>query len=70
MQESIAKRVAAMAGSRVEEPVVFTGGVALVPGMAEALGGVLGTPVEVAPDPQTTGALGAAIIAARQAADA
>ncbi|MHC5055066.1 MAG: acyl-CoA dehydratase activase [Planctomycetota bacterium] len=68
VQKSIASRVAAMAGSRVESPVVFTGGVALVPGMAEALAGALGEPVEVAPDPQTTGALGAAIIASRQAA--
>ncbi len=70
VQKSIASRVAAMAGARVEPPVVFTGGVALVSGMAEALAEVLGTPVEVVPDPQTTGALGAAIIAARQAGGA
>ncbi|MHC4247506.1 MAG: acyl-CoA dehydratase activase [Planctomycetota bacterium] len=68
VQKSIASRVAAMAGLRVEPPVVFTGGVALVSGMTEALAEVLGVPVEVAPDPQTTGALGAAIIASRQAA--
>ena len=67
VQKSIASRVAAMAGLRIEAPVVFTGGVALVSGMAEALGAALGSPVEVAPDPQTTGALGAAIIASRQA---
>jgi len=70
VQASIAKRVAAMAGSRVEPPVVFTGGVALVSGMAEALSESLGVPVEVVPDPQTTGALGAAVIAARQAGGA
>jgi activator of 2-hydroxyglutaryl-CoA dehydratase len=70
VQKSIASRVAAMAGSRIEAPVVFTGGVALIPGMADALSDVLDSPVEVAPDPQTTGALGAAVIAARQASDA
>lgn len=64
VQTSIAKRVIAMAGRNVEEPVVFTGGVALVSGMAEALSGTLGHAVFVAPDPQYTGALGAALIAA------
>ncbi len=70
VQKSIASRVAAMAGMRIEPPVVFTGGVALISGMTDALSEVLGSPVEVVPDPQTTGALGAAVIAARQAADA
>jgi predicted CoA-substrate-specific enzyme activase len=62
---SIATRVAAMAGRSVAAPVVFTGGVALVPGMKEALEVALGTSVEIAPQPQTTGALGAALLAAR-----
>ncbi|HOB76803.1 MAG TPA: acyl-CoA dehydratase activase [Phycisphaerae bacterium] len=63
--QSFATRVAAMAGRGLEEPIVFTGGVALVPGMAAALTEALGRPVEIAPDPRMTGALGAAILAAR-----
>jgi predicted CoA-substrate-specific enzyme activase len=63
VQASIATRVAAMGGRSVEGPVVFTGGVALVPGMAEALASVLGQPVRVAPQPQLTAALGAALLA-------
>jgi predicted CoA-substrate-specific enzyme activase len=65
VQLSIAKRVVAMAGRSVEEPVVFTGGVALVPGMADALRQALQKPVSIAPHPQFTGALGAAILAAK-----
>jgi predicted CoA-substrate-specific enzyme activase len=65
VQRAIASRVSAMAGRQVEEPVVFTGGVALIPGMKEALEGALKKPVHTAPDPQLTGALGAAIMAAR-----
>jgi len=64
VQASIAKRVVAMAGRNVDEPVYFSGGVALVSGMAEALAEALGRPVRVAQDPQYTGALGAALIAA------
>jgi len=66
VQESIAARVAAMAGRHLPEPVVFTGGVALVPGMKDALSAALGRPVAIAPTPQMTGALGAAILAARR----
>jgi predicted CoA-substrate-specific enzyme activase len=65
VQAAIAKRVAAMGGRSVEGPVVFTGGVALVPGMADALASVLNQEVAVARGPQFTGALGAAILAAR-----
>lgn len=65
VQRSIAARVAAMAGRAPAVPVVFTGGGALVPGMAEALGRALSAPVQVAPHPQYTGALGAAILAGR-----
>lgn len=61
VQNSIATRVAAMVGRKVEEPVVFTGGVALVPGMSAALERVLKRPLTVAPRPQYTGALGAAL---------
>jgi activator of 2-hydroxyglutaryl-CoA dehydratase len=53
-----------MAGRRVYAPIVFTGGVALVSGMKGALESALGQSVVVAPDPQMTGALGAALLAA------
>jgi predicted CoA-substrate-specific enzyme activase len=64
VQHSIASRVVAMTGRSAGEPIVFTGGVALVPGMREALQAVLTRPVLIAPDPQMTGALGAALLAA------
>ena len=64
VQASIARRTTAMVGGRIEEPVVFTGGVALVPGMAVALEAALGCGVWIPPDPRMTGALGAALLAA------
>ncbi len=67
VQESVARRVASMAGRNLRPPVVFTGGVALVPGMAAALARALEVEVAVAPDPQMTGALGAALLAAARA---
>lgn len=66
VQNSIAKRIGAMAGARTEGPVVFTGGVALVPGMRDALSRVLDLPVEIPNNPQMTGAFGAAVIALSQ----
>ncbi len=66
VQASIASRMAAMAGGSVIAPVVFAGGVAMVPGMDAALEAVLDKPITIAPDPQMTGALGAAILAARR----
>ncbi|HUU90467.1 MAG TPA: acyl-CoA dehydratase activase [Phycisphaerae bacterium] len=67
VQASIASRVAAMLGRDATPPVLFTGGVALIPGMTGALASAIGADVTVAPDPQMTGALGAAIVACRQA---
>ncbi len=64
VQASIATRVASMAGRIVNDPVVFTGGVALIPGMDLALGKAMGRSVSRVPKPQLTGALGAALIAA------
>lgn len=61
VQNSIATRVAALAGRFVSPPVCFTGGVALQPAMARALERVLGCTIRVAPQPQFTGALGAAL---------
>lgn len=58
---AIAQRIAVLAGSRLPEPVILTGGAALVPGLAEALAQALQRPVRVAPEPQLTGALGAAL---------
>jgi (R)-2-hydroxyacyl-CoA dehydratese activating ATPase len=63
VQASIATRVAAMTGRSLQLPIAFTGGVALVPGMEAALGAALGQPLTVAPQPQLTCALGAAILA-------
>jgi predicted CoA-substrate-specific enzyme activase len=69
VQASIAARMAAMAGSDLPLPILFTGGVAMVPGMAAALESALKMPVAIAPDPQMTGALGAAILASRRLGD-
>jgi predicted CoA-substrate-specific enzyme activase len=66
VQSSIASRIISMAGRNLQGPVVFTGGVALVPGMCEALEAALKQTVMVAKDPQMTGALGAAILAYRR----
>jgi predicted CoA-substrate-specific enzyme activase len=65
VQRSIATRIAAMTGNRMARPIVFTGGVALVPGMQAALASVLKHPVAIAPQPQFSGALGAAILASK-----
>lgn len=66
VQEAIAQRVTNMAGLRLDSPVAFTGGVALVPGMERALAEALAEQVMIAPDPQFTGALGAALLAAER----
>ena len=66
VQAAVASRVVGMAGRNVEPPIVFTGGVALVSGMTAALQAALGQAVSVAPEPQMTGALGAALLAAER----
>jgi (R)-2-hydroxyacyl-CoA dehydratese activating ATPase len=63
VQAAIAKRIAAMAGRNIAQPIIFTGGVAMIPGMQAALQDTLGQTVQVSPEPQMTGALGAAILA-------
>jgi len=65
VQAAISLRVSAMAGRNLACPICFTGGGALVPGMAEALQAALGHPVRLAPEPLFTGALGAALLAQR-----
>jgi len=67
VQNAIATRVAAMAGQGLDAPVAFTGGVALVGGMPQAISQALRMPVVVPPGPRMTGALGAAILASRLA---
>jgi predicted CoA-substrate-specific enzyme activase len=66
IQASIAARIISMAGRKVTPPVIFTGGVAMVSGMADAMQTALGQTVTISPDPQMTGALGAAIMASKQ----
>lgn len=66
VQAALAARVAGMAGRDLAAPIVLTGGVALVPGMDGVLRASLGQPVAVAPQPQLTAALGAALLAARR----
>jgi (R)-2-hydroxyacyl-CoA dehydratese activating ATPase len=61
--QAVASRAVTLAGQRVEEPVYFTGGVALIPGMLGCLAQAAGCPVLMPPQPQFTGALGAAILA-------
>ena len=67
---AIAARATALAGPRLEPPVVFTGGVAMVAGMDRALAEAIGHEITVVSDPQLTGALGAALLAARQCSSA
>jgi len=66
VQASIAARIISMAGRNAKPPIIFTGGVAMVSGMSEAMQAALGQNVVVCPDPQMTGALGAAIMAAKE----
>ena len=63
VQSSIATRLSSMAGRFFKSPLVFTGGMALVDGMKEALEKALGTQISTSDTPQFTGALGAAVIA-------
>lgn len=63
VQKAIASRTAAMAGSRIETPVVLTGGVALISGMDTALAEALNQEIYVSSLPIFTGALGAALSA-------
>jgi activator of 2-hydroxyglutaryl-CoA dehydratase len=66
VQVSIASRVHSMVGRHATAPFYFAGGVALVPGMAEAISRVLKQPVQVSRYAQLTGALGAAILASKR----
>lgn len=64
IHKAIAKRVGSMAKRLdVQPPIVFCGGVAKNPAVKKALEGELGTEILSPPDPQITGAVGAALIA-------
>lgn len=65
VQASMSTRIRAMAGSKLDLPIVFTGGVAKVPGMEKALKAALGQRITVSPYPQMTCALGAALLASK-----
>lgn len=65
VQSSIASRINSMLAGQVQNPVIFTGGVALLPSMADELGRITGCNITVSPEPQITGALGAAILAGK-----
>ena len=66
VQNALASRIAAMAGGPLAAPILFTGGVALIDGMRQALERALEQPVLLCPQPQLTGALGAALLAGEQ----
>jgi len=59
---AVAERISSMA-HRMGGRYVLSGGVALNRGFALALGAALGREVDVLPDPQFVGALGAALLA-------
>jgi (R)-2-hydroxyacyl-CoA dehydratese activating ATPase len=65
VQKSIARRLVAMAGNDIASPIIFTGGVALISGMKDAFSNLLEEPITLCPQPQLTGALGAAILAVK-----
>jgi predicted CoA-substrate-specific enzyme activase len=59
---AVARRTTSMAGrAKLRSEVVFTGGVALNRGVVRAMQNEVGLPVRVPPNPQITGALGAAL---------
>lgn len=64
VQLSIAQRLLAMSGRPLQEPILFTGGVARVSGMRKRLADTLNQEVIIAATPQFTGAVGAALLAA------
>jgi predicted CoA-substrate-specific enzyme activase len=66
VQAAIANRIVSMAGRNIDLPVIFTGGVAMVSGMESAMETALGKKITISPDPQMTGALGAAVLASRR----
>ena len=67
IHEAIARRVAAMASRvGVQSPIMMTGGVAMNSGVVDALGHTLGQSIQVLPEAQVTGAIGAALLAQKR----
>ena len=68
IHRSIARRMAGLVERiGVRPPIAFTGGVAMNKAMASALGQELKERLIIPPDPRITGALGAALMAAKRA---
>jgi len=68
IHSAIARKILALAGRQgIQEEVTMTGGVAKNKGVVEALRGVLKMGINVPPEPQIIGALGAALKALEQA---
>jgi predicted CoA-substrate-specific enzyme activase len=66
IHDSIAARVVSMANrTGLKAPIMMTGGVAKNIGVVQALEKKLGQPIEVSPQSQVTGAIGAALLAQR-----
>jgi (R)-2-hydroxyacyl-CoA dehydratese activating ATPase len=64
--QSIVDRIAGMVrGIGVMPPIAMTGGVAMNRAVVKLMGDKLGLPILLPPDPQITGALGAALMARR-----
>ncbi|MBI4953306.1 MAG: 2-hydroxyglutaryl-CoA dehydratase [Myxococcales bacterium] len=61
LHQSLASRVAALAGRELDGEVLMSGGVALNAAMVDALASALRRPVRVLPTPQLVGAIGAAL---------
>lgn len=67
IHKTIANKIAALiARVGIETLVALTGGVALNPGVKKMLEKRLSVPIEVPPNPQMIGALGAALLASKQ----
>jgi len=68
VHKSVARRVSGLASRIGPEPlIVMTGGVAKNYGVVKEISNELQIPVQVCPDPQITGALGAALLAYQSA---
>ncbi|MEN6386125.1 MAG: acyl-CoA dehydratase activase [Phycisphaerales bacterium] len=63
VQNAIASRILSMAGREIPSAIIFTGGVAMIHAMDTAIEKIFQRPVSVSPQPQMTGAIGAAILA-------
>lgn len=69
VQISLVRRLSSMVTKQLDPPVVFTGGCALMQGVARRLEEIFQVAVHIPPHPHMTGALGAALFAAKQACD-